>query len=274
VSPLHRIIYPTAIAALFVIAGSVPAHAQGKLDVRYGISVAGISVGKGAWTVDLGTDQYSMSASGSASGVASAIVNGEGTVSVNGALKDGRPVPATFVSSVKQDSDKTELKMTLDGGAVKEVKVDAEPPAAPDRVAVTDAHRKGVIDPLSALLIPAAATGDIVTADACARTLPIFDGRRRFDLKLSFKRIDNVKADKGYAGPVAVCAVTFQPQAGHRPSSTLVKYLSEGREIELALAPVSGTRLLAPFKLTIVNMLGNLVVQATQFEVLKQTAPK
>ena len=46
--------------------------------------------------------------------------------------------------------------------------------------------------------------------------LPVFDGRRRYDLKLTFKRMDQVKADKGYAGPVAVCAVSFQ--AARRPS--------------------------------------------------------
>jgi hypothetical protein len=36
----------------------------------------------------------------------------------------------------------------------------------------------------------------------------------------------------------------------------------------MALAPVAGTRLLAPFRITIVNMLGNLVVQANRFEVV------
>ncbi len=34
----------------------------------------------------------------------------------------------------------------------------------------------------------------------------------------------------------------------------------------MALAPFAGTRLLVPFRITIVHMLGNLVVQATRFE--------
>jgi hypothetical protein len=94
----------------------------------------------------------------------------------------------------------------------------------------------------------------------------VFDGHRRFDLKLAFKRIDTVKAERGYAGPAVVCAVTFQPLAGHRSSSTMVKFLTQGRDIEMAFAPVAGTRLLAPFRITIVNMLGNVVVQANRFE--------
>ncbi len=273
-SPLHSTVHRTAVAALLLLPLTVTASAQSKLEARYGISVAGIPVGKAAWTLDLGTDQYSASATGSASGAASILVSGEGAISARGAIKDGKPVPTTFVSNVTQEADKTELRMTIDDGKVKEVKVASEPPPAADRVAVTDAHKSGITDPLSALLIPVAASGDALSAGACQRTLPIFDGRRRFDLKLTFKRMDKVKADKGYTGPVAVCAVAFQPQAGHRTSSTLVKYVSDGREIELWLAPVAGTKVLAPFRVSIANMLGNLVVQATQFEVLAQTAAK
>jgi hypothetical protein len=53
---------------------------------------------------------------------------------------------------------------------------------------------------------------------------------------------------------------------GHRASNALVKYLSEGREMEIALAPIAGTRLLAPFRLSIVSMLANLVIEANRFE--------
>jgi hypothetical protein len=106
----------------------------------------------------------------------------------------------------------------------------------------------------------------------CRRTLPIFDGRRRYDLDLTFKRMDEVKVAKGYQGPVAVCAVKFTPIAGHHTSSLLVKYLSEGREFELWLAPVSGTPILAPVRLTTTNLIGNLVVDAEQFYVGATTA--
>ena len=78
--------------------------------------------------------------------------------------------------------------------------------------------------------------------------------------------MDEVTAEKGYAGPVVVCSVGYEPIAGHRPSTPLVKYLSEGREMEVALAPVAGTRLLAPFRVSVVSMLANLVIEANRFE--------
>jgi hypothetical protein len=133
-------------------------------------------------------------------------------------------------------------------------------------VAVTEANRQGIVDPLTAMLFSAAAEVEGLSPEACRQTLPIFDGHHRYDLKLRFKRMDEVVAEKGYAGPVVVCSVGYEPIAGHRPTTPLVKYLSEGREIEVALAPLAGTRLLAPFRVSVVSMLANLVIEANRFE--------
>jgi hypothetical protein len=139
-------------------------------------------------------------------------------------------------------------------------------------VPVTQANRQRIVDPLTAMLFSAAPGGEGLSQDACRHTLPIFDGNHRYDLKLAFKRMDRVTAEKGYAGPVVVCSVSYEPIAGHRPSTPLVKYLSEGREIEIALAPVAGTRLLAPFRVSVVSMLANLVIDANRFEATAQPA--
>ena len=115
----------------------------------------------------------------------------------------------------------------------------ATPPPSSDRVPVTNSNRQRIVDPLTALLFSAATAGEGLTQEACLRTLPIFDGHQRYDLKLAFKRMDKVTAEKGYAGPVVVCSVSYEPISGHRANIPLVKYLSEGREIEIALAPIT-----------------------------------
>jgi hypothetical protein len=46
-------------------------------------------------------------------------------------------------------------------------------------------------------------------------------------------------------------------------------HVSEGREMEIALAPFAGTRLLAPFRVSVVSMLANLVIEANRFERLR-----
>ena len=97
----------------------------------------------------------------------------------------------------------------------------AAPPPSSDSVPVTDANRRSIVDPLTAMLFSATATDDGLSQGACRHTLPIFDGQHRYDLKLAFKRLDKVAAEKGYAGPVVVCSVSYEPIAGHRPSTAL-----------------------------------------------------
>jgi hypothetical protein len=155
--------------------------------------------------------------------------------------------------------------MAFAGGGVKDLVVVPPTPFAPDRVPLTEAHRRGVMDPLTAGLIPVAGTGDVVVPEACRRTVQIFDGRQRYDLALSFKRMDWVKADKGYEGPVVVCMVAYQPLGGHRPDRAAIRQLTQTRDLDIWFAPIAGTRVLAPFRISIPTLLGTAVLQATQF---------
>jgi hypothetical protein len=250
----------SALAGLLLSAIAGAAQAQTKFEARYGIAFAGIPIGKGEWTVEIRPDAYTMTATGSASGLITALISGEGEIGARGTVRDGKLSPSHFTALLKRDDEKSETRMTLDNGQVKEIAPVIER-VDKTRVPVSDAHRSGVTDPLSAMMIPAT-----LDAQACQRTLSIFDGRRRFDLKLSFKRMDKVKADKGYSGPAVVCATEFRAIAGHRADSALAKYLTEGREIEIWLAPVAGTQSLAPFRLSIASMIGNMVIAATRFE--------
>jgi hypothetical protein len=202
------------------------------------------------------------SMSGRGSGIMRILASGDGNLRVEGQIRDGRPVPVRYVSTTKADDDMLDVKIAFENGNAKDVEASLAP-SSDDRVALTELHRNGVIDPLTALFVAAGDAGP--TEAACARVLPIFDGRRRYDLKLAFKRIDQAKAEQGYSGPVVVCSMALLPIAGHRKSSPLMGFLTEGREMEIAFAPVVGTPLLALFRVTVFHMLGNLVMQANRF---------
>jgi hypothetical protein len=123
---------------------------------------------------------------------------------------------------------------------------------------------------MTASLVRVPGSGNPVGPDACQpRSTAVFDGRLRYDLSLAFKRMETVKADKGYAGPVAVCAVYFKPIAGYVPNRPAVKYLTDQRDMEVWLAPIAGTRFLVPFRIAVPTPLGMGALQATQF----MTAP-
>ena len=100
---------------------------------------------------------------------------------------------------------------------------------------------------------------------ACQRTLSIFDGRMRYDLALAFKRIEAVRSQPGYQGPVVVCAVRFSPIAGHVPDRYALRYLADQRDIEMWLAPIAGTRIMAPYRVSVPTPIGVGLLQATQF---------
>jgi hypothetical protein len=249
------------------------AHAEGNLDASYTISFARIPVGEITATAVFGQNEYAISARVRAGGVLKALlVDGEASFSTDGTIKSDYPVATTFTSKIVSKAEISDVTMVLDEGNVKELAV--TPPPSADLVPVTKANRQAIVDPLTALLFSAAAAGAALFQEECRRTLPIFDGHQRYDLKLAFKRMDKMTAEKGYAGPVVVCSVSYEPIAGHRANIPLLKYLSEGREIEIALAPIAGTRLLAPFRLSVVSTLANLMIEADRFETIMAPSPE
>jgi hypothetical protein len=259
-----------ALAAIALPGAS--ARAQGKLEASYSASLAGIPIGTGSWTVDIGATQYAGAANGRASGLMRMFASGEGSSTVRGAVKRGRLVPGNFAANIRS-RDNYDIRMELNAGNVKALA--NEPPIieSPDRVPLTDAHRRGILDPMTALMIPAAGTGEVVSGEACQRKLPIFDGRQRFDLALSFKRMDVVESERGYRGPAVVCAASYQPIAGHRPGRYVIRYLQETRDMEIWLAPIAGTRVLVPYRVSIPTLFGTAILQATQFDTEAQAPP-
>jgi len=257
------------VLALTLELANGQAHAQAGFEAAYTIAVARIPIGSAAMTASIGADEYVISMSGRTSGLARVLASGEGSMTATGAVSASKLSPSRYTSKSTADDDTLTVTMTFKDGNVNEFEA-SEPPPGEDRVLLTK-HRRQVLDPLSALLIP---TGDAgVSEAACRRVLPVFDGRRRYDLSLSFRRVEQVKASQGYAGPAAVCSVAFQPIAGHRRSSPLLTFLTDGRDVEMALAPIAGTRILAPFRITATYMLGNVVMQATRFEATAAAAP-
>ena len=246
-----------------IVAGGNHARAQGKIEVDYAISFARIPIGSAQLAADIGDEEYKITLRGRAAGVARVLASGEGEFLTDGTVRAGELVPANFSSNINSGKERLSIKMVLADGNVTEL---VASPMGEGRVPTSDTDRRGIVDPLTALLVSAGPSGDGIGERACARRLPVFDGHRRYDLKLSFKREDKIKMEKGYTGPVVVCALEYQPISGHYPSEPLVKFLSSGREMEVALAPADGTHFLAPVRLSVSGALANLVIQATRFE--------
>jgi hypothetical protein len=259
--------------AVVLATPSRPAFAQGKLEAQYEATLAGIPVGRGAWNIDVSDDQYSASAVGGTAGLLKTFASGTGSSSAQGRVVNGALVSNVY-TAMTTTSKKTEtIHMVLNNGTIREYGIEPEPPVDPDRIPVTDAHKKGVFDPMTGSMLRVPGTADPVSPDACRGSAAVFDGRMRYDLKLEFKRMETVKSEKGYRGPVVVCAIYFTPIAGYIPDRPVIKHLAAARNIEIAFAPVLGTRILVPYRMVIPTYLGVAMLEATSF-VTTPTPPR
>jgi hypothetical protein len=112
-----------------------------------------------------------------------------------------------------------------------------------------------------------------MSPDSCRTGAAVFDGRMRYELKLDFKRVETVKSEKGYQGPVLVCAIYFTPIAGYIPDRPVIKYLATERRMEVAFAPIAGTRILVPYRMVVPTPFGTAMLEATQF-ITQATPPR
>ena len=256
----------TSLSAILLLMGEHgTALAQGKLEARYSVTLAGVPIGRGTWIVEIGEDQFSVVADGTTAGLARVFAAGQGHAAVRGTVAAGQLVPTSYTSTVRSGQEDYEVRMVFSGGNVTDFA--AQPPNTSDsgRIPLTEADRQGVSDPMSASLVWVPGIGETVTPQACERIVSVFEGHLRYDLQLALRRIERVKSQIGYEGPVVVCSVHFEPLAGHIPDRYAIRYLTELHDIELSLAPITGTQVLAPYRFSVPTPVGTGIMQADQF---------
>ena len=270
---LFRQAATAAAICVGLVVQMIPAAAQGRLEAEYEASLAGIPIGKGNWVVDIGTDQFTATVAAGTAGVMKSRGSGTGSGASNGSVASGQLVPANYLSTINYGPKNETIRITLSGGNVKDSSIEPEPQLHPNRIEVTEAHLRNVLDPMTGSLLRVGGAGDPLGPDACKnKTASIFDGRMRYDLKLDYKRMEMVKAAKGYQGPAVACAVYFTPIAGYVPDRYAIKYIAAQKNMEIWFAPIAGTRVLAPFRIVIPTPIGTGLIEATKFVSAEKTA--
>lgn len=248
-------------------------RAQGRLDAQYEASLAGIPVGKGSWTIEIGDDTFSAAAQGATAGLLKAFAGGTGQGASQGRVVSGALVASSYTATIATQKKSETIRMQLASGNVRDSVIEPTPPVDADRIPVTEAHRKNVFDPMTGSLLRVPGNGDLISPESCRASAGIFDGRLRYDLSLDYKRTETVKTEKGYHGPALVCAIYFTPVAGYIPDRPVIKYLASARNMEITFVPIAGTRVLVPFRLTIPTPFGPAMLEATSL-VTSPTPPR
>lgn len=255
----------SAFATLVLAGIGTQAHAQ-TLKVNYNLSLAGLPLGKVDLSSTFNGPKYELEGNVKMTGLVRVFTGGKGYGNASGTIAGGQLQPREFAITSKSSGDQRTVRMGLASGNVKDV--DINPPVEPksDRVPVKDADKKGVIDPLSALIMPAVASKSLTDEANCNRTLPVFDGATRQNVILSYAETKTVEVP-GYSGPVLVCKARWVPIAGHRTERPSTKFMQENEDMNVWLAPVEGQRVLFPIKVAVRTMIGMGELEAASWSV-------
>jgi hypothetical protein len=268
-APARRAALP-ALAAAATLAVAAPAAADtAKIGAIYDISFSGLSFAQGKLSLVVDGDAYSAKVAMRPAALARIFSSEKVDAQAAGWLRGAAVLPTRYTMQASNSEKSSSVRMDLSSGTLKSVS--AEPPTKPHRdvVPIQSKHWKGVLDPVSAVVMPVRNAEDATGPAACARTLPIFDGWTRFDVPLSYQGTKTVET-KSYKGTVVVCSARWVPVSGHKRNKDSVKYMQNNRALEAWLAPVPGTTLLVPYRISVGTMRGTLVVEATD---LKVTGP-
>ncbi|HVJ78324.1 MAG TPA: DUF3108 domain-containing protein [Hyphomicrobium sp.] len=190
-----------------------------------------------------------------------------GTFTGSGSVDGTGPHPAAYKMSYKKGSKVASVTMGFNAGDVKSIALVPNKPPHPDAIKVKPDNLKHVFDPISATLAISDATG----ADACNRTIPVFDGKARFDLKLSLKRREAIaeKHPTGQPRELLVCRVKYIPIAGHKPKD-FVKPWIDYDHIEIALRAIPSAGIYVPYRVSVPSTIGPAMMTAEEIHI---TAP-
>jgi Protein of unknown function (DUF3108) len=270
-----------AAALLAAVAGYLPlptwaADKPGEpwptsVHARYRLRFIGVDVGQIDMTSTTAGDRYTMAGSGKVTALLG-VVKWSGASSVSGTIENGTPHPTAFTNQVTNSKKSWTTAIGYKNRAAPDVTL-APPPGdpPPELVPLTPVHKTGALDPMSALMMLTKADG----RPPCARRLPIFDGKHRYDLVFSFKRMTRLASSRENAGSevAVVCRVTYEPIAGHLANEATKTYVAN-RDTEVVLRRIPGTEMLIPYSVTVPTAWGTGSMMAEKIEVTTAAGAK
>jgi hypothetical protein len=262
------------VLALMLLAslGGGGTAAAGPIEARYGVTLAGLKIGTAVFSGDISAQGYRATLNARLTGLVGVLTTGQGAVQVSGLINGARPLSQGYALSANNSQISRTIQIGMNAGNITQVAIEPPFEPKPDRVPVLEHHRRGVADPVSALIMPVAGSADLMDPANCNRTIPVFDGVQRFDVTLTAAgtRVVN-EPNKGYVGHALVCNARYAPIAGHRPIPA-TEFMRDNRDMQVWLVPVAGSRALAPFRIQVRTQIGQLVIEAQQISGLELDA--
>ena len=230
----RRAAWAGLLAALFWLlawpGGSSARAAEGyRLEMDYELYVGGFLLGRAGFQLQLGTRDYRIDAQGRSEGLIDRIVGFRSQASSQGQVLEGRPLPTLHRQDNSWFGEPRSVRLGFAAAGPQRIEVLPEA-ADDDRQPVPGDLLGGSIDPLSAALLAGIEVAPEGAATPCRFVLPIFDGRRRYDITFKPERWESIEGPF-FKGRARRCSAltrriagfsrnpwlprTEEPEAGH-----------------------------------------------------------
>lgn len=260
-----------AIALFCGLASTSPsgAGADTTVEAVYSATLSGFPIASGTLAFSIASNgEYSTNLSARIVGLATIIANRVAAGSSAGRAIAGVTSPRSYALSIQGGASENTVRMDFSGSAVSKIQTSDPPTGDFDtRVPILPRHKRSVVDPLAAFVV-ALGRNEKVGPNVCNRTIKVFDGRVRYDLRLVYGATTEIKGTEGsYSGNAIICAVAYRPIAGYRPLTAEQAKFERNIEFSIWFIPVAGTDVMLPYKVVIGTPVGLLAVTAGQFSV-------
>lgn len=233
----------------------------------YQVRLGKINLGEFQLTTTIQGTAYRTTGVGNFSILEGLLYRWKGTTASTGRVTAAGIQPAQYLLNYRGGKAVERVRMSFSKGTVTELDLVPRKEPKPDAVPITAKQLQNSLDPMSAAFLFARSTDTSGDLSVCRQSVPVFDGRTRFDIKLSPKRRVQIPKGGPYSGPAVVCKAKYVPISGHRPANDGVRMLSTTEEIELWLVPMAGTGLYVPYQVSIPTSIGYGIATATSFQV-------
>ena len=199
-----------------------PAQSGSQLQMAMTLYAGGVTLGKMDINSTIRGDQYHSVSNLQTGGVVNAFWQSEIQATSSGTVAPKAFHPSLYDSFYTGRSDKKqEVSLTYDGNGP--VRLYAAPPYSVTGYEVTPDQQRATFDPLSAITYLISGVGSSVE-NPCGVVLPVFDGRRRYNVEITKVKDTNVSMDNGlYKGHALLCQIKYKQLAGFKP-----KVIKEG----------------------------------------------
>ncbi len=261
--------YAFATALSLIPASALAADSTYRTE--YTISVFGITIARSEMDTRISDKTYAFAGHFHSSGVARIFDKTKGSITINGQMRPqgtfSAVQPVSYVTTYRSGKKHKRTAISFKHGSV--TTYDNQPPIRKIEpwAELRADDLKSVLDPISAMMITSPSA-----AAVCNRTLQIFDGQTRAQIRLTPAGTEKLSA-QGFDGTAISCNAKFIPVAGYEKDKKSLRYLADKSKITISFASLNtdkqGAGIYAPVGASVGTQIGTVKVRATRFEQVK-----